>query len=313
MTKPDSVRIATRESRLALWQAEHVAARLRAAHPGLTVELVPMTTKGDQILDRSLSKIGGKGLFIKELEHAMLEDRADIAVHSMKDVPADLPPGFALGAILDRENPQDALVCKTHSQFDELPEGAVVGTSSLRRQSQLLNRRPDLVVKPLRGNVDTRLAKFDAGEFNAIILAAAGLTRLELQERIAQALPVDQCIPAIGQGAIGIECREGDDAVLGLLSVLHDEKTAREVTAERALNAALGGSCHSPIAGFATTSEASLALAGYVGDAGGANAVRADVSADDPQADPAALGNELAEVMKSRGALEILASVEAAQ
>ncbi|MEM9058052.1 MAG: hydroxymethylbilane synthase, partial [Pseudomonadota bacterium] len=270
MTATDTLRIATRESRLALWQAEHVAARLRAAHAGLAVELVPMTTKGDQILDRSLSKIGGKGLFIKELEHAMLEGRADIAVHSMKDVPAEMPEPFAIAAILERENPQDAFVCARYATIDALPEGATLGTSSLRRQSQLLNRRPDLNVKPVRGNVDTRLAKFDAGEFDAIILAAAGLLRLELTERIAERLPVTTCLPAIGQGAIGIECRAGDERVTTLLAALHHDRTAREVTAERALNAALGGSCHSPIAGFATTGDdGRLRLDGYVGDVRG--------------------------------------------
>ena len=310
----DTVRIATRESRLALWQAEHVAARLRVAHPGLRVELVPMTTRGDQILDRSLSKIGGKGLFIKELEHALLDGRADIAVHSMKDVPAELPPEFAIAAILERENPQDALVCTKFDQLDKLPEGAVVGTSSLRRQSQLLAARPDLTVRPLRGNVDTRLAKFDRGEFDAIILAAAGLTRLKLHDRIAQHLPVSQCLPAIGQGAIGVECRDGDSNVISLLAALHDATTASQVTAERALNAALGGSCHSPIAGYATTdAQNNLQLEGFVGDACGARVIRAAVSAEGKPSDPEALGRALAAIMTERGALEILASVEAVQ
>lgn len=314
MTIADTLRIATRESRLALWQAEHVAARLRSAHPTLQVELVPMTTRGDQILDRSLSKIGGKGLFIKELEYAMLDGRADIAVHSMKDVPAEMPPQFVIAAILERENPQDALVCTRFGELVELPERAVVGTSSLRRQSQLLATRPDLVVKPLRGNVDTRLAKFDRGEFDAIVLAAAGLTRLKLTARIAQHLPVTVCLPAIGQGAIGIECRDGDSKVLQLLSTLHHPATAIEVTAERALNAALGGSCHSPIAGFATIGENnSLRLEGFVGDPCGAHVVRAHLTADGPVPDPQALGGALADEMKKQGALEILASIEGTQ
>ncbi len=264
-----TLRIATRQSPLALWQAEHVRDALKRAHPDLHAELVPMSTRGDEILDKSLAKIGGKGLFIKELEVAMLEDRADLAVHSMKDVPAELPTGFTLAAILERENPTDALVSNTCASFDALPQGAIVGTSSLRRQAQILNRRPDLEVRPLRGNVGTRLAKLDSGEFDAIILASAGLIRLGLEDRIAEMLDTRLCMPAAGQGAVGIECRSDATQTRELLGALvHVETTAR-VTAERAVTFELGGSCTSPIAVYATHKSGIIHLGARVADPSG--------------------------------------------
>ncbi|MEM6641168.1 MAG: hydroxymethylbilane synthase, partial [Pseudomonadota bacterium] len=248
----DVLRIATRQSRLALWQAQWVARLLADAHPDLMVELVPMTTEGDRRLDASLAKIGGKGLFIKELEVAMLEGRADLAVHSMKDVPAQMPDGFHIAAVLPREDPHDALVSHKVGALDELPDGAVVGTSSLRRQSQLRHHRPDLQLRPLRGNVDTRLGKLDAGDYDAIILAAAGLKRLGFNERITQRIPTEVSLPAAAQGAVGIECLSDAPEVTARLAVLNDPVCDTALRAERAFCSALGASCTSPVAALAT-------------------------------------------------------------
>ncbi len=302
---PRTLRIATRKSPLALWQAEHVARALRAAHPGLGVELVGMSTQGDKILDTPLAKIGGKGLFVKELEQGMLEGRADIAVHSMKDVPVDLPDGLHIAAILAREDPRDALVSDAVASIAELPRGARIGTSSLRRQCQLAERRPDLEILPLRGNVNTRLRKLDEGEFDAIVLASAGLKRLGFQARIRALLPITESLPAIGQGAIGIECRADDLEVNALLAPLHHASTASCVSAERALNRRLHGGCQVPIAGHATLADGRLRLAGLVGDPDGSSVVRGEI--DGAVTDADALGIALAEALLARGAGAILA------
>ncbi len=299
-----TLRIATRRSPLALWQAEHVRDALESAHSGLNVELVPMSTRGDQILDKSLAKIGGKGLFIKELEVAMIEGRADLAVHSMKDVPAQLPEGMTLAAILEREEPTDALVSNTVSSFDQLPEGAVVGTSSLRRQAQLLNRRPDLVIRPLRGNVGTRLGKLDSGEFDAIILASAGLIRLGLKERIAETLDVRLCMPAAGQGAVGIECSSDALDTLDLVKVLAHAETSVRVTAERAVTHALEGSCTSPIAVYATHKSGIIHLGARVADPSGSEMLET-VSRGDAT-DAQTLGLQAATSLKNMGAARYL-------
>ena len=300
----DSIRIATRESALAVWQAEHVRTRLGSAHPGVPVELVPMTTRGDRILDSPLARVGGKGLFVKELEQAMLEDRADIAVHSMKDVPVDFPDGLELVAILEREDPRDAFVSNTSATLDELPQGACVGTSSLRRQCQLHSLRPDLAILDLRGNVNTRLAKLDAGNYDAIILACAGLRRLGFDERIRQALGPDLILPAIGQGAIGIECRSDDARVKTLIASLADEPTTIRVVCERAMNTRLMGGCQVPIAGFAELRRQDLVLRGLVGSPDGTEIVRGQVKGTADQAE--VLGIQLAEELLSRGADRIL-------
>ncbi|GAA0718421.1 hydroxymethylbilane synthase [Dokdonella soli] len=304
-----TVRIATRQSALALWQAEHVAARLRALHAGLVVELVPMTTRGDQIQDRALAEIGGKGLFLKELEVAMLEHRADLAVHSFKDVPMELEPGFAIGAVLERADAADAFISNAHARFDELPRGARVGTSSLRRQAQLRALRPDLQLIDLRGNVNTRLAKLDAGHYDAVILACAGLDRLGLGSRIAARLTPPDWLPAVAQGAIAVECRAGDAATLELVRALDDEHTHRCVAAERAMNLCLHGSCNVPIAGYCIETEAGLALWGLVGDAQSGQLVRADAqgSHDAPQT----LGERVAALLRERGAEAILGRASA--
>ncbi|MEM7083077.1 MAG: hydroxymethylbilane synthase [Pseudomonadota bacterium] len=299
-----TLRIATRQSPLALWQAEHVRDALLRAHPTLSVELLPLSTRGDEILDKSLAKIGGKGLFIKELEVAMLEGRADLAVHSMKDVPVELPDGMTLAAILERENPTDALVSNTVSSLDELQAGAVVGTSSLRRQAQLLNKRPDLVVRPLRGNVGTRLAKLDAGEFDAIVLASAGLIRLELAERIANELDVRVCMPAAGQGAVGIECRVDDTATQELVSALAHADTTARVTAERAVTHALGGSCTSPIAVYATHKSGIIQLGARVADPDGSEMLETIARGD--AAEAASLGKRAATSLTNMGAARYL-------
>jgi hydroxymethylbilane synthase len=271
------IRIATRESPLALWQADYVKARLLAAHPSLAVELVPMTTRGDQILNSPLSQIGGKGLFIKELEVALLEGRADIAVHSMKDVPMEFPPGLGLVAICEREDSRDAFVSNRYSSLDALPQGAVVGSSSLRRQCQLRAWRSDLVLRDLRGNVGTRLRKLDAGEYDAIILACAGLIRLGLSARIRQCIPVEQSLPAGGQGAVGVECRLDDAATRAVLTCLHHEATAACVLAERALNARLQGGCQVPIAALAQLQGEQLYLRGLVGSPDGRQVLRSEI------------------------------------
>lgn len=299
------LRIATRKSALALWQAEHVAHRLRAVHPDIDIELVPMTTRGDQVLDRPLSEIGGKGLFLKELEVAMLEHRADIAVHSLKDVPMELEPGFAIGAILERADAADAFISNRFERIDQLPQGARVGTSSLRRQSQLRALRPDLVLADLRGNVNTRLAKLDEGQYDAIILACAGLERLGLAERIRSRLVAPDWLPAVAQGAIAIEQREADLRVTELIAPLDDAGTRRCVECERAMNRRLHGSCNVPIAGYCVETESGLALYGLVGDAGNGRLVRAEVEASgrDLGID---LGEQVANLLLERGAAEIL-------
>ena len=243
--------IATRQSPLALWQAEHIRARLLEMYPELTIQLLKIVTKGDKILDTPLAKIGGKGLFVKELEQALYDKQADIAVHSLKDVPMQLPEGLTLGVYCKRASPTDAFVSNTYESIDELPQGAVVGTSSLRRQCQIKAYRPDLQIKTLRGNVGTRLGKLDAGEYDAIILATSGLQRIELDERIRGELDIDACLPAVGQGALAIECREGDDEVLKLLAPLNDDKARIRLIAERALNRHLDGGCQVPIAAYA--------------------------------------------------------------
>jgi hydroxymethylbilane synthase len=299
-----TIRIATRESRLALWQAEHVAALLCQHHPGLTVELVPMTTRGDQVLDTTLAKIGGKGLFIKELEAALLEDRADIAVHSMKDVPAQLSTGFEIVAVLAREDPRDALVSADYVRIDDIPADSIVGTSSLRRQAQLQHARPDLRVEPVRGNVETRLRKLDHGHFAAILLAAAGLKRLGLEHRIAGYLPCEVSLPAVGQGAVGVECLAGNVTVARLLAPLQDDDTRHCVDAERAFAEGLGASCESPVAGFAEIAAGELFLRGLVATRDGASLLHGDVRG--PAANAVALGAALAATLFERGAAALL-------
>ncbi len=300
----DLIRIATRKSPLALWQAEFVRAELLSLHPQLRVELITFTTRGDKILDTPLAKIGGKGLFVKELENALLEGSADIAVHSMKDVPMAFPQGLGLATICRREDPRDALVSNRYASLDELPHGARVGTSSLRRQCQLRALRPDLEIASLRGNVNTRLAKLDAGEFDAIMLATAGLLRLDFAARITQRIAVEISLPAGGQGAVGIEIRAADQRVRALLQPLHDEPTALCVRAERALNAHLQGGCQVPIACFAELHGAQLNLRGLVGEPDGSVLLRAQASG--PSSAPEALGIEVAEQLLQQGAAQIL-------
>jgi len=299
-----TLRIATRQSALALWQAEHVAARLRAIHADLKVELVPMTTRGDQILDRPLAQIGGKGLFLKELEVALQERRADIAVHSLKDVPMTLEPGFSIGAVLERADPADAFVSAQYARLAQLPQGARVGTSSLRRQAQLRALRPDLHLTDLRGNVNTRLAKLDAGDYDAIVLACAGLERLGLGARIASRLDAPDWLCAVGQGAIAIECRLGDEAIIERVAPLDDDATRRCTDAERAMSLALNGSCNVPIAGYAIETEAGLRLWGLAGDAQRGTLIRAQ--ADGGHDAPQALGQHVAMLLRERGADPLL-------
>ncbi len=300
----NSIRIATRKSPLAMWQAEHVAAALKEAHDGLVVEIIGMSTQGDKILDTPLAKIGGKGLFVKELEQRMLSGDADIAVHSMKDVPVELPDGLHLAAVLKREDPRDAFVSNDHASIAVLPEGARVGTSSLRRQCQLADRRPDLEILPLRGNVNTRLRKLDEGEYDAVILAAAGLLRLGFAERIRAFIAPEESLPAIGQGAIGIECRADDERVNGLLEALHDVPTAACVSAERALNERLQGGCQVPIAGHATLDGERLFLRGLVGNVDGSEIIRAEGVGDSNSPDD--IGHAVAGELLDHGAGEIL-------
>ena len=298
-------RIATRKSQLALWQAEHVRDRLLATHPGIEVELLPLSTQGDRILDVPLAKIGGKGLFVKELETAMLDGRADLAVHSMKDVPMHFPDGLCLSTILKREEPTDAFVSNTYETLDALPHGASVGTSSLRRQCQIRAARPDLEIKSLRGNVNTRLAKLDAGEFDAIILATAGLVRLEFADRIRSRLTPEQSLPAVGQGAVGIEIREDDDELRALLAPLADPDTTDRVVAERAMNTRLNGGCQVPIAGYAVLEgDNGLYLRGLVGDEHGTAMLRAEARAD--RSDAEQLGIRVADALLAQGADELL-------
>lgn len=301
------IRIATRKSALALWQAEYVKARLEASHPGLKVSLVPMVSRGDKLLDAPLAKIGGKGLFVKELETALMESDADIAVHSMKDVPMEFPEGLGLYCICEREDPRDAFVSNHFDDLDALPPGSVVGTSSLRRQAQLLARRPDLKIQFLRGNVNTRLAKLDAGEYDAIILAAAGLIRLGFGERIRSSIGVDESLPAGGQGAVGIECRTTDSELHALLECLNHAPTATRVVAERALNKRLNGGCQVPIACYAVLEGEQLWLRGLVGQPDGTVLLRAEGRA--PAAEAEALGVQVAEALLDQGAEQILQAV----
>ncbi|MFT7389358.1 MAG: hydroxymethylbilane synthase [Candidatus Endobugula sp.] len=305
----NTITIATRKSPLALWQAEYVKARLEQLHPGLGVNLLPMTSRGDHILDVPLAKVGGKGLFVKELEHALLENEADIAVHSMKDVPMEFPEGLGLSVICEREDPRDAFVSQSYSCFADLPHGAVVGTSSLRRQCQLLEQRPDLQIRFLRGNVNTRLRKLDEGEYDAIILAAAGLMRLKMHHRIAEYLPPEICLPAGGQGAVGIECRDGDEQVKAWLAPLNHTITHECVAAERAMNRRLEGGCQVPIASYAIHSDdgKQLWLRGLVGSPDGKNMLVNEVTGLPEHAD--ALGVELAERLLVMGAGDILQAV----
>ncbi len=299
--------IATRESALALWQAEHIKARLEQLHSGLQVELLGMTTQGDKILDVPLAKIGGKGLFVKELEQALLDGRADIAVHSMKDVPMDFPEGLGLAVICEREAPTDAFVSNRYANLDELPQGAVVGTASMRRQSQLAARRPDLKIETLRGNVNTRLAKLDAGQYDAIILATSGLKRLGFQERIRCEMTPETSLPAVGQGALGIECKLDNAELLELLAPLSHADSEVCVRAERAMNKRLQGGCQVPIGGYATLNGDQLHLRGLVGAIDGQTIVRGEVSGS--RQDAETLGVQLAEDLLAQGADRILAEV----
>jgi hydroxymethylbilane synthase len=301
-----TLRIATRKSPLALWQSEHVAAALRAAHPDLEVVLVPMSTRGDEVLDRSLAAIGGKGLFLKELELAMQRGDADCAVHSLKDVPMELDPGFALPAVLERADHADAFVSNRYSGIDALPHGAIVGTASLRRQAQLRARRPDLQLRDLRGNVNTRLAKLDAGEYDAIVLACAGLQRLGFDARIRARLDAPDWLPAPAQGAIAIECRDDDAATAALCAVLEHGPTRICVEAERAMNRALHGSCHVPVAAFARLDGDRLVLEGLVAAASDGRHVRAQ--GDGKGSAPQALGERIAHELLDRGAGALLAT-----
>jgi hydroxymethylbilane synthase len=296
--------IATRRSRLALWQAQHIAERLQAAHAGLSVELLPMSTRGDELIDRRLDEAGGKGLFVKELENAMSEGRADLAVHSMKDVPADLPPGFVLAAITAREDPRDALVSSKYKSLGEMPKGATVGTSSLRRQAQIVERHPGLEVRLLRGNVDTRLAKLDRGEYDAIVLAAAGLTRLGLEARITVRLEAEAMLPAPGQGALGIECLAGRAEVVALIAPLADASSAACVRAERTVSRVLGGSCTLPLAAYAQMAGNRVRLRALVASSDGKRVIRSEFEA--AAGDPEALGNRVAQDLRRQGADAIL-------
>jgi hydroxymethylbilane synthase len=298
------IRIATRRSKLAMWQAEHVMALLRSAHPELPVELVPMSTQGDRVLDRALADVGGKGLFVKELEVAMHEGRADIAVHSMKDVPSELPPGFAIVAVLPRANPLDAFISRRYARFADLPQGARVGTSSPRRQAQLRHARPDLRLQLLRGNVDTRLRRLDEGELDAILLACAGLERLGIAHHVTEQLDVDLSLPAVGQGVIGIEARADDSCSRAALEALHHAETYTRLVAERAFAATLGGSCHSPIAAHATLDGTTLTVRGFIGAPDGSETYRDQLSGAAASAE--ALGRELARRMQGAGAEQLL-------
>lgn len=309
MASITKLRIATRKSQLAMWQAEHVRDRLMAVHSELEVELVPLSTKGDKITDTPLSKIGGKGLFVKELEDAMLDGRADIAVHSMKDVPMHFPEGLGLSVILEGADPTDAFVSNHYRSLDELPEGARIGTASLRRGLQMREARPDLSILNLRGNVQTRLGKLDDGEFDAIILATSGLRRLGLDDRITQAMPPEICLPACGQGALGIECRLHDPELIALLAPLDDADTATRVRAERALNTRLEGGCQVPIAGHAVLDleNETMWLRGLVGNPEGTEVLRAEGYGS--MHEPEALGIRIAEDLLDQGAGKILAEV----
>ena len=301
---PSRIVIASRESRLAMWQARHVQGRLQVLYPDAVVDILGMTTRGDQILDRPLSQIGGKGLFIKELEVAMQEGRADLAVHSLKDVPMEMPEGFFLAAIAARENPCDALVSNRFATLDELPPGAVVGTSSLRREAILRARYPQLKVEPLRGNLDTRLRKLDEGQYDAIILAAAGLIRLGLKERIRAVLTPEQSLPAPGQGALGIEILAARADVAQWIAALHDTATAYCVRAERAFSRALGGSCQVPLGGYALLDAGKLWLRGFVASADGQQMICGELTGEQENAED--IGRQLADQLRARGADALL-------
>jgi len=306
----DRLIIATRESRLALWQAEHVQAKLRALYPQMSVELLGMTTRGDQILDRTLSKVGGKGLFVKELENALMDGRADLAVHSLKDVPVDMADGFHLSTILSREDPRDALVSNTYPNLAAMPPGAVVGTSSLRRESQIRARFPHLNVQPLRGNLDTRLAKLDRGNYDAIVLAAAGLSRLGLGARIRCLLEPEDSLPSAGQGALGIEIRADRSDLQALFAPLSDTAATAEAIAERAVSRALGGSCQVPLAAFAQADlDGGLSLRALVALPDGSRVIR--VARAGRMDDAEALGQAVADELLAGGAAEILAVLNA--
>jgi hydroxymethylbilane synthase len=304
---PARLIIASRESALAMWQAEHIRDRLRALYPQTEVSILGMTTQGDQILDVTLSKIGGKGLFVKELETALEDGRADLAVHSLKDVPMVLPEGFVLAAIGEREDPHDAFVSNQYANLAELPADSVVGTSSLRRESQLRARFPHLKIEPLRGNVQTRLRKLDEGQYAAIILAAAGLKRLGLGERIRGIISSEDSLPAVGQGALGIECRADRADVIAALQPLHHAPTAACVLAERAMSRRLAGSCQVPLGGFAEVQDGKLRMRGFVATPDGKRMLRAEFTGD--IADPEALGNKIADALLAQGAGEILAAL----
>ena len=300
----ETLRIATRKSPLALWQAEYVAARLQAAHPVLQTALVRMTTQGDKILDTPLAKIGGKGLFVKELEQGMLNGTADIAVHSMKDVPVEFPPGLQLGAVLQRHDPRDAMISNRYRRFSEIPPGAKIGTSSLRRQCQIKMHNAEYEIISLRGNVNTRLSKLDAGTYDAIVLAAAGMERLGLQSKISEYLDTSFSLPAIGQGAIGVECRSDDPDVMEILACLNDDDTRICVTAERAMNRTLEGGCQVPIAGFAELNNGVLRLRGLVGRPDGSKIIHSEASGQAADADQ--IGQRLANELLCLGADKIL-------
>lgn len=307
---PKRIVIASRESRLAMWQAEHIRDRLQSLYAGCEVVILGMTTRGDQILDRPLAQIGGKGLFIKELEVAMQEGRADLAVHSLKDVPMEMPEGFVLTAITARENPRDAFVSNRYADLDALPAGAVVGTSSLRREALLRARYPQLKIEPLRGNLDTRLRKLDDGQYDAIILAAAGLIRLGLSSRIRTVLTPEQSLPAPGQGALGIEIPAGRDDAAAWIAPLADAETTHCVRAERAFSRALGGSCQVPLGGYAVIDGGELWLRGFVATADGREMVAAELRG--APADAEAIGLRLAQTLRERGADAILARLACA-
>lgn len=296
--------IATRRSRLAMWQAEHIKEKLEALHKGLHVELLPLSTRGDELLDRRLDDAGGKGLFVKELETALADSRADLAVHSMKDVPAELPPGFSIAAIPAREDPRDVLVSKRFASLAEMPAGGTIGTSSLRRSAQIVERYPALDIRLLRGNVDTRLAKLDRGDYDAIVLAVAGLKRLGLEARATARLSADEMLPAPGQGALGIECLAAREEVVALLAPLADGSTTACVLAERAVSRALGGNCSLPLAAFAQANMDNMRLRALVASADGRRVVRCELKGD--IADPLALGERAAQELRRQGASEIL-------
>ena len=311
MNTPKKLVIASRESLLAMWQAEHIKGRLKALYPDCEVEILGMTTRGDQILDRTLSKIGGKGLFIKELEQALQDGRADLAVHSIKDVPMELPEGFVLAAIGERASPFDAFVSNQYARLEDMPEGAIVGTSSLRREAQLRAKFPHLTIKPLRGNVQTRLSKLDNGDYDAVILAAAGLQRLGLDGRIREILSPADSLPAAGQGALGIEIAARRTDLADILRPLNHEETAACVTAERALARALGGSCQVPLAAYCVMEDGLLTLNGLVGHPDGSVIIEASAQAPATYAD--ALGRAVAKRLADDGAEELIAAVLAEQ